>query len=132
MTNILPVVSTATRFNIALEWLDSNAPFVVQTFWNFVKRSSRLDTALLNATHDETSADWKVLQEALLAVADECLSDKAMANMEDEVQHVILSMEVSQASMLEPHEEAAVWAYWERIDQQAAEQERYDMYMNEY
>ena len=132
MANIIPSVSAATRFDIAREWLDRNAPFVVQTFWGRVKGSERLDVALLNATHDDTSADWKVLHEELLTVASEYLSDKALHNMGDEVQHVILSMEVSQASMLEPHEEAAVWEYWDRIDRQLAEQQRIDMYMNEY
>lgn len=132
MTNILPVVSAAARFDIAQEWLSRNAPFILDTFWGRVKRSERLDTALLNATHNDTAADWRTLHEALLSVAGEFLADKAMDSMEDEVQHVIMHMEVAQASMLEPHEEAAVWDYWERVDRQLAEQQRIDMYMNEY
>lgn len=129
---IIPSVSAATRFEIAQEWLSRNAPFILDTFWNRVKGSERLDVALLRATHDETSADWGTLHEALLSVAGEFLADKAMASMEDENNHVVMHMEVAQASMLEPHEEAAVWAYWERIDQQLEEQARIDMYMNEY
>ena len=133
MTNIIPTVSAATRFDIAREWLASNAPFVVNSFWDRVKRSERLDTAHFNATYGtDVDSNWKTLHEALLIVAGDFLSEKAMANMEDENQHVILHMEVSQASMLEPHEEAAVWEHWDRIDRQEAEQDRYDMYANEY
>lgn len=42
-----------------------------------------------------------------------------------------MHVEVSRASLLEPEEENAVWAVWDSIDAQSAQNELMEMYLNE-
>lgn len=134
MTN-LPFVSNASIFNIMTDWLATYAPFVGDRFWHKVKRNADLDAVHFTSVHgddDQQHEAFRTLIVELWDVVAGCLAPNMVEELEYHTKNAITHMEVAQASNMEPWEEAEVWEQWERLDALEAEQERYDMYMNEY
>lgn len=131
----MPFVSNASIFSIMTEWLADNAPFVTTRFYSAVKGSVRLDQALFDSIRgddDEQHDAHRALIVELWNVVAGCLSPAMVEELEYHTKNAITHMEVAQASNMEPWEEEEVWAQWERLDAQQAEQDRFDMYYNEY
>lgn len=132
MNTPLVYVTFASRLTNLLELVKAEAAFVHSDFWTQVKRTPSLDMAHHKSIYDECEASSRLL----LAHLTECISESLSASKADELPHrnymYKTHCEVAQASMLEPHEEAAVWDAWEAQDRQSAEDERIAMYRNEY
>lgn len=132
MSTPLVYVTFASRLSNLLELVKAEAAFVHSDFWTQVKRTPSLDAAHHRANFDECDNSSAIL----LAHLVECIKDSVSKDMADELLYRTdmykMHCEVAQASMLEPHEEAAVWEAWEAQDRQNAEDERMAMYQNEY
>jgi hypothetical protein len=108
------------------------APFIITKFWSDVKQSRALEVAHFNAVNNDCEDSYKQLADKLTEVLN--------SQLPADIAEVILynnkiyqtHCEVAQASMLEPHEEEEVWAVWDEWDGQAAYDERFEMYYNEY
>lgn len=131
----MPFVSAADRMDRLSVAIKQRAPFIVDRFWSMAKKSIELDKALFVSTngeeHQREEADV-MLYNAMLALAYDMLPADVMADITYEVAQYVTYCEVAQASMMEPDEEAAVWAVWEAIDQAAEADARYEMWRNEY
>lgn len=131
----LPFVTNTSIFAIMTGWLSVHAPFVNDRFWGRVKNNAELDSILFASTHgddDEQHDAHRALIVELWDVVAGCLSSAMVEELDCHTRTAITHMEVAQASNLEPWEEQEVWAHWERIDAQQAEQDRLNMYYNEY
>jgi len=132
MSAPLVYVTFASRLSNLLELVKAEAAFIHSDFWSQVKRTPSLDMAHHKSIYDECEESSSLL----LAHLTECIRESLSETKADELLHrnymYKIHCEVSQASMLEPHEEAAMWDIWEAQDRQSAEDERIAMYRNEY
>lgn len=131
----LPFVSASDRLDRLSIAIKQRAPFIVERFWAMVKKNVALDSAFFASCHgeeNEREAADAALYSALVDYASTMLPADVMSDIEYEVAQYVTHCEVAQASMLEPDEEAAVWAAWDIIDQAAETQAHYDMWRNEY
>lgn len=132
----MPHVPKSDRFTHVMGHLKADFPHIHDDVWNSIKRSDSLDPVHYDAVfNDDEEAYGKllgVLPDLVLNVAGSTLGGCIVVMLHDWEQNFVTHCEVAQASQLEPHEEAAVWDMWERIDAQQSHQERIDLYRNEY
>lgn len=127
---IFPQVTACQKFQIYMEQAQVLSEAFVDRFYVHIKRSH--DGLWFEYTHLHTESSAKRLLELAKEKADDFFSAGLLKELECAVSHSITHIEVVQASMLEPHEEAAVWARWERIDAAADRDAQYAAYRNEY
>ena len=88
-----------------------------------------------NTREDDSIGDHPVYAKLYLLFV-EYVGSKLPSDFFDEimsrVNSAIAYLEVMQASMMEPNEEAEVWDAWDRQDAQQAFDDKLAMYWNEY
>ena len=136
MANLVHV-SNVSKFNDLLALVKHHASFVHARFWAKVKADRELDFVhFCYVNDDEDSKESEAASRKLHTALIECCTQYLSPEMVEELQQInrtnILHWEVAQASMLEPHEEAAQWALWEKLDAQHEQDCIMDMYRNEY
>lgn len=136
MANLVHV-SNASKFNDLLGLVKHHASFVNTKFWALVKADEDLNNKLLCLSGEiEVTAKTECYAASLHNVLLDCCNAYLSADFVAELINInrtnVLHMEVAQASMLEPHEEAAQWALWERLDAQSEQDQKMEMHRNEY
>ncbi len=135
----LPRVTYQARYEHMLALVNQSAQFVANGWFAMVKRQYDelwFEVCNLDNTGEDDSigdhASYATLYELFVSY----VQSKLPADFFDEItartNSAITYMEVMQASMMEPHEEAAVWDAWDRQDAQQAFDDKLAMYRNEY
>ena len=130
-------ITSAAKFADLASLVKHHASFVHGKFWSMVKADQHLDGVHFSyANSDEASveseASARELHEALIACCYQYLSVDMTQEILQTNRDNVLHWEVAQASVLEPHEEAAQWALWEKLDAQHEQDCMMQMYQNEY
>ena len=140
MTTTMPRVTYATRYDHMIMLVKDAAAFVADG-WFVVLKSKYNDlwhdccySADVNDEGDESGDDlcWSILYSKLQEYIEARLPSDIIEEINSRVQTMVTHMEVAQASMMDPSDEAAVWDAWDREDAQNAFDEKLAMYMNEY
>lgn len=129
----MPRVSNSDQFTAFMDFAKAELPSVHARIWAAIKQD-------LDLVHfDYCFGDDSAVEQAaagLLEFAEARLADLAGQLWVDEFANRLgafkLHGEVAQAMDMEPWEQEAVWAAWERSDAQSAFQDKLDMYRNEH
>ena len=132
----LPRVTYQARYEHMLALVQQSAQFVVTGWFAMVKRQHEelwFEVCNLDVTgEDDSSGDHPAYAE-LYSLFVEYVQSKLPSDFFDEimsrVNSAITYLEVLQASMMEPDEEAAVWDAWDRQDAQQAFDDNLAMYL---
>ena len=128
-------VSSADLFNNLIDLVKKEASFVSSKFWNSIKQNPELNNVHFNFIYgDENEIEnaAEVLTQNLVSMINTLLPRDTANDILNDNEHYKMHVEVSRASQLEPEEENQVWAVWESMDAQSAQNERMEMYINEY
>lgn len=136
MANLVHV-SSGAKFDDFVDLVKHHASFVADKFWAKVKADQDLDALHFSYVYEnKDSAESEAAARDLHGVLINCCNQYLSVQMVEELQQInrtnVLHWEIAQASMLEPHEEAAQWALWEKLDAQHEQDCIVDMYRNEY
>ena len=131
MQNLVSV-SESDRFDLLRQHAKNNVPALVERFWSEVRNNESWDLIFFTAVNEDGEECWKLLRGKLEDMLEGYLSPDALKDLLYDYNHAVTAYEVAQASLLEPHEEQEQWAIWERLDAAQDEQDRIDMYRNEY
>ena len=131
MQNLVSV-SESDRFDLLRQHAKNNVPALVESFWSEVRNNKSWDLILFTAINEEGEECWKLLRGKIEEKLESYLSPDALKDLLYDYNHAVMACEVAQASLLEPHEEQEQWAIWERLDAAQDEQDRIDLYRNEY
>lgn len=135
----LPRVTYQARYEYMMEQVKYSAQFVTDGWFAMVKRQHDelwFEVCNLDVTgEDDSSGDHPAYAE-LYSLFVEYVQSKLPSDFFDEIiartNSAITHLEVLQASMMEPDDEAAVWDAWDRQDAQQAYDDKFAMYRNEY
>ena len=132
----LPRVTYQSRYEHMLDLVKDSAQFVVTGWFAMVKRQHEdlwFEVCNLDVTGDDDSSGDDPCYAALYELFVSYVQSKLPAEFFDEIvartNSAITYLEVLQASMMEPHDEAAVWDAWDRQDEQSAFDEKMAMYL---
>ena len=135
----LPRVTYRTRYEYMIEQVKYSAQFVTDGWFAMVKRQHDelwFEVCNLDNTGEDDSIGDHPAYAELYALFVEYVQSKLPSDFFNEimsrVNSAITYLEVLQASMMEPHDEAAVWDAWDRQDAQQAADDKFAMYWNEY
>ena len=135
----LPRVTYQARYEYMLEQVRYSAQFVTDGWFSMVKRQHDalwFEVCNLDSTGEDDSIGDHPAYAEIYTLFVEYVQSKLPADFFEEISartnSAITCLEVLQASMMEPHDEAAVWDAWDRQDAQQAFDDKLAMYMNEY
>ena len=135
----LPRVTYQARYEYMVEQVKYSAQFVTDGWFATVKRQHDdlwFEVCNLDSTGEDDSIGDHPAYAELYTLFVEYVGSKLPADFFEEitsrVNSAITYLEVMQASMMEPDEEAAVWDAWDRQDAQQAADDRFTMFWNEY
>ena len=135
----LPRVTYQARYEYMVEQVKYSAQFVTDGWFAMVKRQHDdlwFEVCNLDSTGEDDSIGDHPAYAELYTLFVEYVGSKLPADFFEEittrVNSAITYLEVMQASMMEPDEEAEVWDAWDRQDAQQAVDDRFTMYWNEY
>ena len=132
----LPRVTYQSRYEHMLDLVKDSAKFVADGWFSMVKRQHEdlwFEVCNLDVTGEDDSSGDDPCYAALYELFVSYVQSKLPADFFDEIvartNSAITYLEVLQASMMEPHDEAAVWDAWDREDEQSAFDEKMAMYL---
>ena len=132
----LPRVTYQARYEHMLALVQQSAKFVATGWFAMVKRQHEelwFDVCNLDVTGEDDSSGDHQSYAKLYELFIEYVQSKLPADFFEEItartNSAITYLEVLQASMMEPHDEAAVWDAWDRQDEQSAFDEKIAMYL---
>ena len=132
----LPRVTYQARYEHMLALVQESAQFVATGWFTMVKRQNEelwFDVCNLDVTGEDDSSGDDPCYAALYELFVSYVQSKLPAEFFDEIvartNSAITYLEVMQASMMEPHDEAAVWDAWDRQDAQQAFDDNLAMYL---
>lgn len=129
----LPQVTYVEQFESFMSLVREESSRLHTRIWKSIR--SEMDLVHFDNCHG-CDSEREAASRALLEFSEGKLTDFAgeevAASIAERVKAMKLYSEVSEASQMDPFEESALWDVWERSDAQAAEQERIDMFRNEY
>ena len=135
----LPRVTYQARYEYMLEQVRYSAQFVTDGWFSMVKRQHDalwFEVCNLDSTgEDDSSGDaqcYAALYELFVSYAQSKLPADFFEEITARTNSAITHLEVLQASMMEPDDEAAIWDAWDRQDAQQAFDDRFAMFWNEY
>lgn len=137
----LPRVTFQTRYEHMIGLVNSSAKFVTDGWYTVLKtKHDALWFEVCNLDRDLDPEDDSIgdhpayakLYELFVDYAQSKLPADFFADIQARTQSAVTYLEVLQASMMDPSDEAAVWDAWDRQDAQSAFDEKYAMFMNEY
>lgn len=132
----LPRVTYQARYEHMLALVQESAKFVVDGWFVMVKRQHEdlwFDICNLDVTgEDDSSGDascYAELYELFVSYVQSKLPVEFFDEIVARTNSAITYLEVLQASMMEPDDEAAVWDAWDRQDAQQAFDDKLAMYL---
>ncbi len=129
------LVSFSDKYEALSQYLRDSFGLVYDSFCERLKNEQDLDDTLYksiygNEKEKETSS--RMLYGALLEHCKEYLSPKVIDNINENMRQSELHMQEARISQMEPHEQEQAYRFLDKLDRQQDQQDKIDIYRNEY